>query len=138
MDSPSPGALTPLTPLGVGIDLVDIGRVERMLAQSGERLLRRLLTEGERRYCLSRGEPARHVAARVAAKEAAFKALFPSENGGYIGWQEFEVQRSPDGRPELVLKGRAEERARRMGVVRALVSLSHSHTHAVAVVILVG
>lgn len=118
--------------------MVEIARVERMLAQNGERLLRRLLTEGERRYCLSRGEPARHVAARVAAKEAAFKALFVSENGGYIGWQEFEVLRSPEGRPELLLKGRAQERARQMGVSRALLSLSHSHTHAVAVVILVG
>jgi holo-[acyl-carrier protein] synthase len=121
----------------VGIDLVEIARVERMLERSGERLLCRLLTEGERRYCLSRGDPARHVAARVAAKEAAFKALFP-EDGGYIGWQEFEVLRSPEGRPHLLLKGRAEDRARRMGVSRALVSLSHSHTHAVAVVILVG
>lgn len=124
--------------MGVGIDLVDIARVERMLERNGEKLLRRLLTDGERRYCLSRGEPARHVAARVAAKEAAFKALFPSENGGYIGWQEFEVLRSPEGRPELLLKGRAAERARRMGVSRTLVSLSHSHTHAVAVVIVVG
>ncbi|GBD31555.1 MAG: holo-[acyl-carrier-protein] synthase [Gemmatimonadales bacterium] len=133
MDSASAG---PLTPLGVGIDLVDIARVQRMLERGGEKLLRRLLTEGERRYCLSRGEPARHVAARVAAKEAAFKALFPSENGGYIGWQEFEVLRSPEGRPALLFKGRAQERARRMGVSRALISLSHSHTHAVAVVIL--
>lgn len=135
MDSPAPKTLIPL---GVGIDLVDIARVERMLAHNGERLLHRLLTESERRYCLSRSEPARHVAARVAAKEAAFKALFASENGGYIGWQEFEVLRSPEGRPELLFKRRAQERARQMGVSRALISLSHSRTHAVAVVILVG
>ena len=135
MDSSFAGAVRPL---GVGIDLVDIARVERMLERNGERLLRRLLTEEERRYCLSRAQPARHVAARVAAKEAAFKALFPSEDGGYIGWQEFEVLRSRDGRPGLLLKGRAQDAAQRMGVSRTLVSLSHSESHALAVVILVG
>lgn len=127
-----------MTPLGVGIDLVDVARVERMIERNGERVLRRLLTEEERRYCLSRPRPAPHVAARVAAKEAAFKALFPSEPGAYIGWQEFEIRRSSEGRPSLVLAGRAQEAAQRIGVSRALVSLSHSQAHAIAIVILVG
>ena len=60
---------------GVGIDLVDVDRIERLIVQYGERALARLLFEGEREYCLSKAAPARHVAARVAAKEAAYKAL---------------------------------------------------------------
>ena len=60
---------------GVGIDLVDIDRIERLIEQFGDRALDRLLFESEREYCLSKASPARHVAVRVAAKEATYKAL---------------------------------------------------------------
>lgn len=124
--------------LGVGIDLVDVERVERLLSRNGDRVLARLLTDGERAYCMTRAFPARHVAARLAAKEAAYKALFQQSDGLVIGWRDFEVARDDGGQPALELRGRALQVAERMKVTRALLSLSHSSTHAVAIVILVG
>jgi len=127
-----------MMPLGVGIDLVDVARVERMLEQFGSRVLERLLTEAECSYCLSMAVPARHVATRVAAKEAAFKALQPDTGRIDIGWREIEVARNDEGRPSLRLTGRAHERSERLGVRRVMVSLSHSDIQAAAVVVLLG
>lgn len=124
--------------VGVGIDLVDIARVERLLSRNVDRVLARLLTERERAYCMSRAFPARHVAARLAAKEAAYKALFQRSDGLVIGWRDFEVERDSGGQPSLGLRGRAVQAAERLQVKRTLLSLSHSSTHAVAIVILVG
>jgi len=127
-----------MTPLGVGIDLVDVARVQRMLEQFGPRVLDRLLTDAERAYCLGMAVPARHVAARVAAKEAAFKALQPETGRIDVGWREIEVARNHEGRPSLRLTGRAEERSLSLGVHRVMVSLSHSDIQAAAVVVLLG
>src|SRR5436309_3558055 len=60
--------------LGLGIDAVDIGRVERMFADKRDRMLVRLFTEDELSYVRGRPAPAQHLAARLAAKEAAYKA----------------------------------------------------------------
>ena len=65
---------------GLGIDLVDIARVERMLASKGKRVLERLFTGDEVAYAMARARPAMHLAARLAAKEAAFKALAGSDD----------------------------------------------------------
>lgn len=130
--------LPALNALGVGIDLVDVARVDQLLARHGDRALSRLLTESERDYCMTRAYPARHVAARLAAKEAAYKALYRESNGLVISWRDFEVERDDAGQPALALRGRALVAAERLHVARSLLSLSHSSTHAVAVVILVG
>ncbi|MFQ6047712.1 MAG: 4'-phosphopantetheinyl transferase superfamily protein, partial [Gemmatimonadales bacterium] len=61
--------------IAVGLDLVEVERVRRLLQSKGERALRRLLTDAERDYCMAQAVPERHVAARLAAKEAAYKAL---------------------------------------------------------------
>lgn len=127
-----------MNPLGIGIDLVDVARVARLLERSGERALPRLLTDAEREYCLTQVEPARHVAVRLAAKEAAFKAFHSGGARGMLGWREIEVQRHPHGEPTLMLHGRARTFAEALHVGRALVSLSHSQTHGVAVVLLLA
>lgn len=127
-----------MTPLGVGIDVVDVARVERLLQRKGRRALDRLLTDDERAYCVGQAEPARHVAARLAAKEAAFKAFHAGGARRMIGWREIEVRREPHGEPTLVLHGRAKQCAADLRLFRALVSLSHSHTQAVAVVVLLA
>jgi holo-[acyl-carrier protein] synthase len=121
---------------GVGIDLVDVARVGRMLDQYGERVLGRLLTPTERSYCVDQAHPAQHVAARIAAKEAAFKALARDEEGLRIGWTELEVVRDADGRPGLRLYGRAGRAAERLGVESIHVSITHERAHAAAFVIL--
>ena len=120
---------------GVGIDLVDIARVDRLMDAKGERALRRLFTENEVAYALARSLPAQHLAARLAAKEAAFKALSGNSLARGIGWREIEVVRG-DERPTLALHGRAAERATELGVTSIWVSLTHSATTAGAVVVL--
>ena len=98
--------------LGVGVDVVEISRVRSMIASQGERALLRLFTESERKYCGGMANPARHYAVRVAAKEAAFKALSGTDDARGIGWREMEVELDHIGRPSLRLHGRASVRAR--------------------------
>jgi holo-[acyl-carrier protein] synthase len=122
---------------GLGIDLADIDRIARLLARHPERSRARLFTAGERAYCDRRGAPARHFAARFAAKEAAYKALAGSDDARHIHWHDIEVANSPlDGRPSLRLHGRAARRAAELGVTTVHVTLTHSDAVAAAVVVL--
>lgn len=122
--------------VGLGLDIVDVERVARMLEREGERVTSRLLTEREWAYCAGMRTPAQHVAARLAAKEAAFKALAGTDEARGIGWREIEVVHDEHRRPMVVLHGRAAERARELAVSRTLVTLSHSRQTAGAVVVL--
>ncbi len=121
--------------VGVGIDLVDIARVQRLIDAKGERALRRLFVADEVDYALTRALPAQHLAARLAAKEAAFKALAGNSLARTIGWREIEVVRGDHG-PTLALHGVAADRAAELGVTSIWVSLTHSATTAGAVVVL--
>jgi holo-[acyl-carrier protein] synthase len=120
---------------GLGIDLVDIARVQRLIDAKGEHALRRLFTADEVDYALARALPAQHLAARLAAKEAAFKALAGNSLARSIGWREIEVVRGDHG-PTLSLHGRAADRAAELGVSSIWVSLTHSATTAGAVGVL--
>jgi holo-[acyl-carrier protein] synthase len=122
--------------VGLGVDLVEIERVRRLMGSRGDRAMARLFTDGERAYAGYRVDPARHFAARIAAKEAAFKALAGNDLARGIGWRELEVFARPDGGPLLRLHGRAERRAAELGVTRVLVTISHTDTTAAAVVVL--
>ena len=124
--------------LGIGLDLVAVTRVERLLERHGERALRRLLTDDEREYCVTRAAPAVHVAARLAAKEAAYKGLASDAVARSIRWREIEVVRGPAGAPALVLHGKARVVAERLAVRSSLVSLTHVSTHGAAVVVFLG
>lgn len=113
-----------------GVDIIEIARIERTLADFGERFLRRVYTEREReRY---RSRPA-ELAARFAAKEATSKALGTGIVG--IRWREMEVVANRRGKPILVLHGSAAERAEVLGLVAFDVSLTHSRTEAMAFVV---
>jgi holo-[acyl-carrier protein] synthase len=122
--------------VGVGIDAVDIPRVERMLARFHERVVNRLFTAAEALYASRRPEPARHFAARLAAKEAAYKALAGTDLARSIGWREIEVRVSTDGAPRLELHGAAALRAAELHVNDVWVSLTHSDRAAIAVIVL--
>ena len=122
--------------VGLGMDLVEVERVVRMLEKEGQPVTTRLLTEGEWAYCTRMHTPAEHVAARLAAKEAAFKALSGTEDARGIGWREIEVSHDDHRRPVLTFHGRAAARARELQISRALLTLTHSHHTAGAVVIL--
>jgi holo-[acyl-carrier protein] synthase len=121
--------------VGIGIDAVEIDRVERMFADKGERMLHRLFSGDELSYITNKPAPAQHLAVRLAAKEAAYKALSGNELARGIGWRDVEVVSRADGSPFLRLHGRAEERFRELSCSAIHVSLTHSLTTAVAVVI---
>ena len=121
--------------VGVGIDLVDIARVERMLADKGEHALGRLFTDEERAYLATRPEPAGHVAARIAAKEAVYKAMQALPGARAIGWRDLEVTRDADGRPAIRLHGLAERLAAEQGGLQIQISLTHSSLSAGAVAV---
>ena len=122
--------------LGLGVDIVEIDRMRKMLESKTERLIERVFTAEEARYALSHADPAIHFAARVAAKEATYKALAGNPLARAVGWREIEVNQRDDGAPFLLLHGRARDRAAELGADRVLVSLTHSKTAAVAVVLL--
>ena len=124
--------------IAIGIDMVEIARVERMIASKGDHALQKLFTDAERAYALSRPRPALHLAARVAAKEAAYKALRGTHAARAIGWRELEVCLAEDGSPTLVLHGGAARRAVELGVTRVHLSLTHTAGSAAAVAVLEG
>jgi holo-[acyl-carrier protein] synthase len=120
--------------IGIGIDLVDVARVDRMLERHGERVVARFLTPRERAYVVGKARPALHIAARIAAKEAAYKALQALPGARAVGWHDLEVEREMEGRPYLTLAGLARELAQRHHLALHL-SLSHSDATAGAVAI---
>lgn len=122
--------------IGVGIDLVDIVRVERMMARHGDRVIARFLTPRERAYVVGKFRPAMHIAARIAAKEAAYKAFQSLPGARAVSWHHLEVERETEGRPYLVLGGLARELAERHGPLEIQLSLSHSDATAGAVAVL--
>jgi holo-[acyl-carrier protein] synthase len=120
--------------LGLGTDLVSIVRVEELLSRHGERFLSRVFTPTERAQCLGRARPAIHLAARLAAKEAAMKALGTGWSLG-VRWQDVEVHSRGDIPPSIHLDGVAKTRADARGIRHTLVSLSHDGGYALAVVV---
>ena len=122
--------------VGVGIDLVDLARVARLLEDKGEHAFGRLFTSAEREYLASRDDPTGHAAARIAAKEAVYKAFQSLPGARAIGWREIEVTRDANGRPAILLHGLAAKLADEQGGVRIQVSLTHSSLAAGAVAVI--
>ena len=123
--------------LGIGVDLVECARIEHSLERFGDRFLQRVFTVGEIEYSQSMKFPARHLAARFAAKEAASKA-FGTGIGKSIGWKDIDVRRKESGEPYVVLEGGAQQLANERKIEKVLITLSHTEQHAMAVVILEG
>jgi holo-[acyl-carrier protein] synthase len=122
--------------LGVGIDVVPASRVEQLLARHGERALARLFTPGERERAATFANVALHLAARIAAKEAAYKALSGDGRATGVGWLDLEVARHADGRPHMIFHGPAQQRLKALGATRCHLSLTHAGGVAAAVVVL--
>ncbi len=121
--------------IGVGIDLVEIDRIGASIERWGEKFLRKIFSAGEIDYCSRRPYPARHFAARFAAKEAFLKGMGIGLFSG-IALRDVEVHVLDSGKPELVLRGEAGELAAKNGVSSLNLSLSHSNRYATALVIL--
>jgi holo-[acyl-carrier protein] synthase len=121
--------------IGVGIDLVDLERIARMFRSKGEHAFGRLFTEEERAYLATRPDPTGNAAARIAAKEAVYKAMQSLPGARAIGWREIEVTRDEAGRPEIQLHGLAARLAGELGGVSIQISLTHSAVSAGAVAV---
>src|SRR5467141_1052631 len=121
--------------IGLGIDIIEVARIQASYERFGDRFLKRILHPNEISYCLSHNAPAPFLAARFAAKEAISKA-FGTGIGAQLGWQDLEVGRRESGEPVVILheggKKLLEERRARV----VLISLSHTQEHAAAVAIL--
>lgn len=120
--------------LGIGTDVAQIARFHKFL-KPGNRVLERVFSDEERTYSLQKKDPAPHLAARFAAKEAFFKALGTGLRDG-LAWQQVCVVRDLLGCPSLQLTGRAAELLVQRGAGKAHLSYSHDGDYAVATVIL--
>jgi len=119
--------------LRIGVDMIDVARVERTRQRHGERFFTRFFTAAERAYCADRTE---RLAVRIAAKEAAAKAI--GTGIGDVRWVDLEVGCDVRGRPILHLHGDAARLAAELGLQTWEISLSHTETQAIAFVVATG
>jgi len=123
---------------GIGIDVVEIERVESSIAEFGDHFTNKLFTEAEREYCESQKRPAIHYAARFAAKEAVAKA-FGTGIGKDLSWLDMEIRRRESGEPEVFLSGAGEAFAKANNFAQIKISLTHAQHYAAAnAVVLTG
>lgn len=115
---------------GTGIDMVDVDRFALAVRRRGNRLWQRLFTLDERRLAPGRRGRDQFYAGRFAAKEAVLKAL--GTGLGAARWHDVEIRRGESGEPVVMLHRVVAERARRAGITRVMVSISHTRSHAVA------
>lgn len=116
--------------LAAGVDLVEIRRIESVLARHGTRFLERVFTQAERDHCAGRAEA---LAARWAAKEAVAKAL--GTGVGDVRWREIEIWCDDRGKPHVRLHGAAAQLAQALGIAELAVSLAHEGGLALAFVV---
>jgi holo-[acyl-carrier protein] synthase len=114
----------------IGVDIIEISRINGALGRFGSRFLQRIYTGSEIALCKDKAD---RLAARFAAKEAVMKALGTGVRG--VAWREIEVLSRPSGEPQVQLYGKARIIADRLGLDEFAVSLSHSREYAVASVI---
>jgi holo-[acyl-carrier protein] synthase len=123
--------------LGIGVDLVHIPRIRQAIERWQERFLDRVFTPDEVAYARRRRDPAEHLAARFAAKEATLKALGTGLSMG-IRWREVEVRRARGERPRVALSGRLADVGAARGVRVLHLSLTHDGDYAMAQVLAEG
>lgn len=119
--------------IATGVDLIEIARIEEVVARHGKHYLERVFTPAELEYC---GKRAESLAGRFAAKEAVSKAL--GSGIGDVSWKEIEILGDEQNAPVLALHGMAEKRAGELGLTNWSVSISHSQSHSVAFVVAIG
>ncbi len=122
---------------GIGVDLVHVPRIRQAIERWQERFLERVFTAEEIAYARRRRDPAEHLAARFAAKEAALKALGTGLSMG-VRWREVEVRRARGEPPRLALSGRTAALGAARGVRVFHVSLTHDGEYALAQVLAEG
>lgn len=120
---------------GIGVDIVDVARIQALLDRHGERFLRRVYTEAETAYAMGAANKAERLAGRFAVKEAVMKALGTGKSQGIL-WKDVETVRGRLGRPEVRLHGQAVKWLKIRGWSVVHVSITHDGGRAVAFVII--
>jgi holo-[acyl-carrier protein] synthase len=120
---------------GIGVDIVDIARIQALLDRYGERFLRRVFTGKETAYAMSGANTAERLAGRFAVKEAVMKAFGTGKSQGIL-WRDVETLRGRFGKPEVHLHGQAVRWMTQRGGGAVHVSITHDGGKAVAFVIL--
>jgi holo-[acyl-carrier protein] synthase len=121
--------------VGLGIDLVDVARIENAWQRHGDRFLNRILHPDEAAYCKSHKNPAPFIAARFAAKEAISKA-FGTGIGAALGWHDIEIRRRDTGQPYVILHGKGADLLTHHKANQIHLTLTHTPTQAIAAAIL--
>jgi holo-[acyl-carrier protein] synthase len=121
--------------VGIGVDIVEVGRVKELLARYRDRFVRRVFTEAEARYAGRSVREAERLAGRFAAKEAVLKAFGTGKSHGIL-WRDVETVRGAMGKPEVKLYGKALNYMKELGGNRIHVSITHDGGKAVAFVII--
>jgi holo-[acyl-carrier protein] synthase len=119
---------------GIGVDLVEIGRVKKLI-EGDQGFAERIFTDREIAYCESKFSKAQHYAARFTAKEAFFKALGTGFRDG-MSWKDVEVANDSLGKPRLRLAAVALAQFRKRKFKKVMLSLSHTREMAVALVVI--
>ena len=120
---------------GIGVDLVDIKRMQKVLERWGDRFVARVFTETEAAVCRQRGNPSSSFATRFAAKEAFSKAIgFGMRQG--VRWRDIEVFHFPGGKPGLRLHGKSSDLCREKAIQGFHLSLSDEGGYGIAMVVL--
>lgn len=120
--------------IGIGVDVIEVGRIRDLMERKGDRLHGRVFTDIE--MDAAKGGHYDRLAGRFAAKEAVAKALGQGISG--IGWNEIEIRNEPSGKPYVHLLGRALDLAKELGVESVLISISHTNTLAIAFAVAIG
>jgi len=117
---------------GIGVDIVETGRIEKIIREKGKRFLDRTFTPREQEYCRNKKRGMyQSFGARFAAKEAVFKMLGTGWGMG-VSWLQVEITNDGAGKPSAVLSGKARERAAEMGISRVHLSVAHTAGYCVA------
>ena len=120
---------------GVGIDLVENSRMERIIGKWGPKFLNRIFSEGEMEYCGRHAHSSTHYGARFAAKESFLKALGIGLGMG-VKLSDIEVVSDKNGKPSLALSGEAKSQIEKRKITKIHLSLTHTKQYASAIVLL--
>ena len=120
----------------IGIDIVEIKRLQKVSRKWGKAFLNKVYTKHELSYANEKRFPYQHLAARFAAKEAIFKALGEVETD-FVGWRNVEILNDANGKPVVHWHGDAEISRKKRKIQNVVVSLSHTENYAVASAMLI-
>ena len=117
--------------VGIGTDIAECARIEKMISRHGSHFLDHVYTVREIAYCSPKRRAAEHFAGRWAAKEAVLKALGTGWIAG-ISWKDVEVSNNVGGKPKIHLHGGTKKIAEQLGITEIFISISHCSCHAIA------